>query len=66
MIFYLQMALEDEWEPLIAAAPVDIARARDLLDTSGATPSGESCLEKAIEDSYRRHSDVVPAKTRLS
>lgn len=63
----LQIALEDEFPELTASVLVDIARAKGLLDTSGETPGGESLLEKAIEESYRRHSrpsDIVPAEMR--
>ena len=65
MVGYMEAVLEDGWPPLIASALVDIARAKGLLDTSGETPRGESLLEKAIEESYRRHSHpsrIVPAE----
>lgn len=65
----LQIALDDELPELTASALVDIARAKGLLDTSGETPRGESLLEKAIAESYRRHSQpshIVPAKMQTS
>ena len=64
----LQIALEDGLPELISMVLVDIARAKGLLD-AGAEPSPrESLLEKAIEESYRRHScpsDIVPAKMQI-
>ena len=57
IIGYLEVVLEDGLPELIAAALVDIARAKGLFNTSGETPRGESLLEKAIEDSYHRNSD---------
>ena len=56
ILVYLQVVLEDGLPELVAMALVDIARAKGVLDTSGQAPRGESLLEKAIEESYRRHS----------
>lgn len=69
IVGYMEAVLEDGWPPLIASALVEIARAKGLLDTSGETPRGESLLEKAIEESYRRHlhpSPIVPAEMQTS
>lgn len=69
IVGYMEAVLEDGWPPLIASALVDIARSKGLLDTSGESPRGESLLEKAIEESYRRHSHpshIVPAKMQMS
>lgn len=57
IVGYLEAVLEDGWSPLVASALVDIARAKGLFNTNGETPRGESLLEKAIEDSYRRNPD---------
>jgi len=69
IIEYLKVVFEDEFPELVATSLVDIARAKGLLDTSGESPRGESLLEKAIEESYRRHSrpsDIVPVEMQLS
>ena len=69
IIAYLQAVLEDGLPELVAISLVDIARAKGLLDTSGDSPRGESLLEKAIEESFRRHSrssDIVPAEMQVS
>lgn len=60
IVMYLQVVLEDGWPELIAAALVDIARAKGLFATDGRLPRGESYLEKAIEDSYHRNPDGKP------
>ena len=57
---YLQVVLEDGMPELIAAALVDIARAKGLFATDGRLPRGESLLEKAIENSYSRNPDGSP------
>ena len=59
IVMYLQVVLEDGLPELIAAALVDIARAKALFNTNE-TPRGESYLEKAIESSYRRNPDGPP------
>ena len=69
IILALQIALEDELPELMASTLVDIARAKGLLDTSGKTPRCESLLEKAIEESYRRHSRpsaILPSEMQTS
>ncbi len=60
LLLYLEAVLEDGMPELIASALVDIARAKGLFATSGPTSRGESYLEKAIEDSYRRNLDGLP------
>lgn len=60
LVLYLEAVLEDGMPELIAAALVDIARAKGLFATSSPIPRGESYLEKAIEDSYRRNLDGLP------
>ena len=60
MIGYLQVVLEDGLPELIAAALVDIARAKGLFATDGRIAQGESLLEKAIENSYHRNPDGEP------
>ena len=57
---YLQVVLEDGLPELIAAALVDIARAKGLFATDGRIPRGENLLEMAIENSYRRNPDGKP------
>ena len=57
IVGYMEAVLEDGMPELIASALVDIARAKGLFNTNGDTPRGESLLEKAIEDSYRRNPD---------
>ena len=57
IVMYLQVVLEDGLPELIAAALVDIARAKGLFATDGRVPRGETLLEKAIENSYRRNPD---------
>ena len=59
IVMYLQVVLEDGLPELIAAALVDIARAKALFNTDKA-PRGESYLEKAIENSYHRNPDGPP------
>jgi probable addiction module antidote protein len=59
IVGYLEAVLEDGLPELIAAALVDIARAKGLLDTSAEIHRGQSLLEKAIEDSYKRPSKEV-------
>lgn len=59
IVMYLQVVLEDGQPELIAAALVDIARAKALFNTNE-TPRGESYLEKAIEKSYYRNPDGPP------
>ena len=69
IVMYLQVVLEDGLPELIAAALVDIARAKGLLDTSAESSRGESLLEKAIDESYHRHSQpscIVPAEMQTS
>ena len=56
IVMYLQVVLEDGLPELMAAALVDIARAKGLFNTDRAS-RGESYLEKAIENSYRRNPD---------
>ena len=60
IVGYMEAVLEDGMPELIASALVDIARAKGLFATSGPIPRGESYLEKAIEDSYRRNLDGLP------
>ena len=60
LVLYLEAVLEDGMPELIASALVDIARAKGLFATSGPISRGESYLEKAIEDSYRRNLDGLP------
>ena len=60
IISYLQVVLEEGLPEMIAATLVDIARAKGLFATSGPKSYGESYLEKAIEDSYRRNLDGLP------
>lgn len=57
IVEHLKVVLEDGLPELIALSLVDIARAKGLFNTNGETPRGESLLEKAIEDSYRRNPD---------
>ena len=57
IVGYLEAVLEDGPAEHIANSLVDIARAKGLFNTNGETPRGESLLEKAIEDSYRRNPD---------
>ena len=52
IIAFMQAALADGWPPLIAAALVDVARAKGALNTDGKSP-----LEKAIDDARRRPID---------
>ena len=59
IVMYLQVVLEDGLPELIAAALVDIARAKGLFNTNE-TPRGGSYLEKAIENSYYRNPDGPP------
>ena len=60
IVMYLQVVLEDGLPELIAAALVDIARAKGLFATDGRMPRGETLLEKAIENSYLRNPDGKP------
>ena len=56
IVAFMQAALADGWPPLIAAALVDVARAKGALNTDG-----KSLLEKAIDDARRRPvADGVP------
>lgn len=57
IVGYMEAVLEDGLPELIAAALVDIARAKGLFATDGRVPRGENLLEKAIENSYRRNPD---------
>jgi probable addiction module antidote protein len=66
IVMYLQVVLEDGMPELIAAALVDIARAKGLFVTSGPGSNGESYLEKAIQDSYLRNLDGLPKHVTLS
>ena len=66
LVFYLEAVLEDGTPELIASALVDIARAKGLFATSGPSSHGESYLEKAIEDSYRRNLDGLPKYVTFS
>ena len=59
IVMYLQVVLEDGLPELIAAALVEIARAKGLF-SANETPRGESYLEKAIENSYYRNPDGPP------
>ena len=49
IIAFMQAVLADGWQPLIAAALVDVARAKRALNTDGKSP-----LVKAIDDARRR------------
>lgn len=49
IIAFMQAVLADGWPPLIAAALVDVARAKGALNTGDKSP-----LEKAIDDAGRR------------
>lgn len=49
IIAFMQAVLADGWPPLIAAALVDVARAKGALN-----PDGKSLLENAIDDARRR------------
>lgn len=49
IIAFMQTVLADGWPPLIAAALVDVARAKGALDTDG-----KNHLGKAISDACRR------------
>jgi probable addiction module antidote protein len=60
IVAYLQVVLEDGLPELVAAALVDIARAKGLFATDGRVPRGKSLLEKAIENSYLRNPDGKP------
>lgn len=60
IVGYMEAVLEDGLPELIAAALVDIARAKGLFATDGQVPRGENLLEKAIENSYRRNPDGTP------
>ena len=57
IVYFLEAVLEDGPAEHIANSLVNIARAKGLFNTNGETPRGESLLEKAIEDSYRRNPD---------
>ena len=57
---YLEAVLEDCSPELLAAALVDIARAKGLFVSDGSIPKGESYLEKAIESTYQRNPDGTP------
>ena len=64
ILAFLQVALADGWPPLIAAALVDIARAKRALDTAENPPHGQSRLEKAINDAQQRPAAPVSPKTQ--
>ena len=49
IIAFMQAVLADGWPPLIAAALVDVARAKGVLNTDD-----KSFLENAIDDARRR------------
>ena len=69
IVLSLQIALEDGLPELIAMVLVDIARAKEVFVSNEEVPRGESLLEKAIEESYRRHSrssDIVPLGMQIS
>ena len=57
IVGYMEAVLEDGLPELMAAALVDIARAKGLFATDGRVPRGENLLEKAIENSYYRNPD---------
>ena len=68
IIACLQAALRDEPPELLALFLVDIARAKGLLDADGESPGGESLLEKAVQESYRRHSrpsSIIPPEMQM-
>ena len=65
IVYFLEAVLEDGPAEHIANSLVNIARAKGLFNTNGETPRGESLLEKAIEDSYRRNPDGAPKEWTL-
>ena len=66
IIGYMEAVLEDGWPPLIAISLVDVARAKGLLDTSAEAHRGQSLFEKAMLNSYKRHSKEIPLEIRNS
>ena len=66
VIGYMEAVLEDGWAPLIAISLVDVARAKGLLDTSSDAHRGQSLFEKAMLNSYKRHSKEIPPEIRNS
>ena len=57
IVYFMEAVLDDGPAEHIANSLVNIARAKGLFATDGRIPRGESLLEKAIEDAYRRNPD---------
>ena len=66
IVYFMEAVLDDGPAEHIANSLVNIARAKGLFATDGRIPRGESLLEKAIEDAYRRNPDGAPKVWDLS